>query len=206
MCNCLISLFSPLVLFSFVWSILTVDMCAFALKNYDHFVFRENCFSEHDFLLSIRCDVSVCVCVLWPIKSISARLCLCSYITARVCVLLLFEFVSALSYSWLNFYHNSGTHTHAHTYAHFRQQHLTTTNNTKVNYVAFPFCVFDAYCVLIRNPFLSCGNKDKYFELPDEHPFFHFRFHFRATSIESSLYRRGKNIICWLYEETFYIV
>lgn len=23
---------------------------AFALKNYDHFVFRENCFSEHDFL------------------------------------------------------------------------------------------------------------------------------------------------------------
>lgn len=92
LCDCLISLVSPLVLFSLVGFGGRVWMCAFALKNYDHFVFRENCLSEHDFLPSISCDVSVYVCVclpislvlfrpacvLWPIKSISALLCLCS--------------------------------------------------------------------------------------------------------------------------------
>lgn len=80
-------------------------MCIRAKKNYDHFTFRENCFSEHDFHVSTY-DVDVCSIYMCAVTHqnhlcyVSFSACVRAHSPACACM---GAFVSAFLYSWVNF-------------------------------------------------------------------------------------------------------
>lgn len=86
--------------------------------------------------------------------------------------------------------------------------HIFGTNfhNTKVNYVAFPFCVFDAHCSRMRNPFFIMRKQRQTLRMADVRCWFvnvclcvEERVFFLSLSVSCSKFAGYKLNLCILF-------